>query len=68
MLLIILCLKGAPTGNCIQSSSSNTSRVCEIYAWCPVENKSDEQIINGTLNYTIFIRNNIEFDKFQKKE
>ena len=28
---------GVPTGNCIKSSLNPEMRVCEIFAWCPVE-------------------------------
>ena len=61
---------GFPNGKCIKSSLLNTTKVCEVFAWCPVENSIENinNMIGGILNYTIFVRNNIEFEKFDKKE
>jgi hypothetical protein len=64
------CFEGAPTGRCIQSTYKNTTSVCEIHAWCPVENfnTNKQNIIDGTLNHTILISNNIQFEEFVEKE
>jgi hypothetical protein len=65
----LIFLIGFPNGKCIKSSINNTKNVCEVFAWCPVENdETVNNIISGILNYTIFVRNNIEFEKFDKKE
>lgn len=56
---------------CIQSSVKKDIKVCEIKAWCPLEHDSDrkeDNLIRNVLNYTIFIRNNIEFKKFNKRQ
>ncbi|CAF0949069.1 unnamed protein product [Brachionus calyciflorus] len=62
---------GIPTGKCVNSSTTPGVSVCEIRAWCPVEHESErneDHLIRNVLNYTIFIKNDVEFKKFKKKE
>ncbi len=62
---------GAPTGKCINSSIVANKRVCEVNAWCPTEHdnaRKEDNIIRNTLNFTIFIKNEIEFKKFGMKQ
>ena len=43
----------------------------KIKAWCPSEHDNDRKedtLIRNILNYTIFIKNDIEFKKFRKKQ
>nr|CDS27370.1 p2X purinoceptor 4 [Hymenolepis microstoma] len=62
---------GVRTGKCIDYI--NGVGVCEIYGWCPVEN--DEIVIDYDLNkrfemisnYTVYIKNDIEFPNFGVK-
>nr|AFV69113.1 P2X receptor [Lymnaea stagnalis] len=58
---------GPLTGKCVNSTGA--LKVCEIYGWCPVENGSPyknltQPILAGSQNFTVFIKNNIEFPKF----
>ena len=62
---------GAATGRCVKSSMSHNKKVCEVSAWCPTEHdneRTEDNIIRNTLNFTIFIKNEIEFKKFDKKQ
>jgi len=61
---------GLPTGKCIESTILNQTKLCEINAWCPVENdiNTGANMIINSLSYTIFIKNDIEFKKFKRKE
>lgn len=62
---------GIPTGKCIQSSVRPDLKVCEIKAWCPAEHDNDrfeDNVVRNVLNYTIFVKNNIEFKLFNKKQ
>ena len=60
---------GVRTGKCV--NIVNGSGVCEIYGWCPPEN--DTIIIDYNLeerfqmlsNYTVYIKNDIEFARFR---
>ncbi|VDN28208.1 unnamed protein product [Dibothriocephalus latus] len=61
---------GVHTGKCLKISSG--SGVCEIYAWCPLENdthvlKNGVQSLDFIRNYTVYIKNDIEFPKFNVK-
>uniref|UniRef100_A0A183T7C5 ATP receptor n=1 Tax=Schistocephalus solidus TaxID=70667 RepID=A0A183T7C5_SCHSO len=61
---------GVPTGKCLKPPSR--SGVCEIYAWCPLENdthvlKNGQQTLDFIRNYTVYIKNNIEFPQFEVK-
>ncbi|CAG5126493.1 unnamed protein product, partial [Candidula unifasciata] len=57
---------GPVTGRCVPSSIPGQPNVCEIYGWCPVEDDSPDQVLTfeDILNFTVFIKNNIEFPKF----
>jgi hypothetical protein len=62
---------GIPTGKCIASSVNSKVNVCEVKAWCPTEHdneRKEDTLIRNVLNYTIFIKNDIEFKKFRKKQ
>ncbi|CAF0928545.1 unnamed protein product [Brachionus calyciflorus] len=58
---------GIPTGKCIRKDNKTNIK---IFSWCPVEDENDrneDQLIRNVLNFTIFIKNDIEFKKFKKK-
>jgi len=62
---------GVATGKCVNSTLNETvGEVCEIHAWCPVEwikipsNDSYVASLGASENFTVFIKNNIEFPKF----
>jgi len=60
---------GAVTGECIHDNSTET-KTCEIFGWCPLEKdkvKSRTPVLKGAKNFTVFIKNNIEFPKFGVK-
>lgn len=61
-------------GTCIfdnNTSSKNTSQInpsgrCELEGWCPVENdRNIPKPIMDALNFTIFVKNFIEFPRFK---
>ncbi|KAE8635208.1 hypothetical protein XENTR_v10002544 [Xenopus tropicalis] len=57
---------GVQTGKCVPYNS--TVNTCEIFAWCPVENDThvpDPAFLNGAENFTVLIKNNIWYPKFQ---
>ncbi|VDN17931.1 unnamed protein product [Dibothriocephalus latus] len=59
---------GVHTGNCLKQPSG--SGVCELYAWCPLENdthvlKDGQRTLEFIRNYTVYIKNDIEFPKFK---
>ncbi|CAF1099834.1 unnamed protein product, partial [Brachionus calyciflorus] len=60
---------GIPTGKCIDSPL-NGIKVCEISGWCPVEieTESTRNLIENIENFTIFIKNDIQFKKYGKKQ
>ncbi|XP_055957799.1 P2X purinoceptor 4 isoform X2 [Patella vulgata] len=60
---------GVKTGNCKQLPTNSSVEVCEIYAWCPVEkdDKPSKPVLLASQNFTVFIKNNIEFGKFGVK-
>ncbi len=58
---------GIKTGNCVNSSSDASVRVCEIRGWCPVEVDqlpSDGVLLDEAVNFTLFVRNTVQFSKF----
>lgn len=62
---------GSPTGKCINSTMNDGIKVCEVNAWCPTEHdnkRTEDNLIRNTMNFTIFIKNEIEFKKYQRKE
>ncbi|KAL5017512.1 hypothetical protein ScPMuIL_007101 [Solemya velum] len=62
---------GIFTGHCIPSNYSAGTDVCEVYAWCPVENgmrkSPSPPVLEASKNFTVFVKNNIEFPKFGVK-
>lgn len=61
---------GIPTGKCVTSSINSSVTVCQIASWCPVENeiKDGRNLIQNVGNYTIFIKNDVKFELFNKRE
>ncbi|KAK3750952.1 hypothetical protein RRG08_009211 [Elysia crispata] len=62
---------GPITGKCVDSDfpKFNGTKVCQIYGWCPVENDDlleslKKPVLQNASNFTVFIKNNIEFPKF----
>ncbi|CAF1268162.1 unnamed protein product [Rotaria magnacalcarata] len=72
-------INGRWTGRCIMRSNVNqfnevnttknqTTGLCELQGWCPVENdRAEATFINEVVNFTIFIKNFIEFPAFHVK-
>ncbi|CAF1364298.1 unnamed protein product [Rotaria sordida] len=67
-----LCVKGASTndglgfltGQCVKSSEDTTKTVCEINAWCPLENTKSTQYrinIDNLRNFTVFMKTAVIF-------
>lgn len=50
--------QGIFTGNC---SANNR---CEMYSWCPLENDSNPDIVNGVGDFTAFVKVDINFHAF----
>ena len=65
---------GKETGNCVQSDREKNKKVhaCEISGWCPVEldilPNSDQPLIKGTENFTVFIKNSISIPWFDEEK
>ena len=65
---------GKETGSCIESDRDTDDDVytCEIMGWCPVEldvfPKVDRALIQGTENFTVFIKNAISFPWFDTRK
>lgn len=68
---------GIKTGRCVKADRGDKPhlKVCEIYAWCPVEidelpmqhfNLSPGVPLLETENFTVLIKNSIQFPKFNK--
>jgi len=52
--------------NFLISSSQSIIGLCELEGWCPVENDADiPEPIRDALNFTIFVKNFIEFPRFK---
>jgi hypothetical protein len=69
---LIICLFFNYLGTCLIKNNSlkNISQPiigrCELEGWCPVENDQDiPKPINDALNFTIFVKNFIEFPRFK---
>lgn len=63
---------GQTTGKCVNSTQVPGKFVCEVKAWCPVEYdvlplKNNRVLINGAENYTVLIKNSIDFPFFGSK-
>ncbi|KAM9853856.1 P2X purinoceptor 5-like [Aulostomus maculatus] len=56
---------GIKTGRCLQRDDNSTG-TCEILGWCPVERKFKPQrpLLTNAENFTIFIKNFIQFPRF----
>ncbi|XP_041058802.1 P2X purinoceptor 4-like isoform X2 [Carcharodon carcharias] len=56
---------GVLTGKCVKYNEE--VKTCEIFAWCPVENDTvipKPAILGAAENFTVLIKNNIAFPKF----
>jgi hypothetical protein len=69
---LIICLFFNYLGRCLirNNSSLNSSQSvigrCELEGWCPVENdRNVPKPIRDALNFTIFVKNFIEFPRFK---
>ncbi|XP_056008746.1 P2X purinoceptor 4-like isoform X2 [Ostrea edulis] len=61
-----------PVGNGVLTGKCNTDvGRCDIYAWCPVEKGTLEipkpAVLENSKDFTVFIKNNIEFPKYNVK-
>ncbi|CAC5361215.1 P2RX4 [Mytilus coruscus] len=64
--------KVLPAGNGLLTGECNTTAgLCLVRAWCPVENGAlkppDPPALLGSKDFTVFIKNNIQFPKFKVK-
>ncbi|XP_054852741.1 P2X purinoceptor 7 [Eublepharis macularius] len=56
---------GIQTGRCVKYNT--TVKTCEVMAWCPVESTKSAPkpaILRSAENFTVLIKNNIHFPKF----
>ncbi|NWW87716.1 P2RX7 protein, partial [Rhynochetos jubatus] len=56
---------GIQTGKCV--SYNGTVKTCEVKAWCPVEsmeNPPKPAVLSSSEDFTVLIKNNIQFPKF----
>uniref|UniRef100_A0A3B4XL40 P2X purinoceptor n=1 Tax=Seriola lalandi dorsalis TaxID=1841481 RepID=A0A3B4XL40_SERLL len=53
-------------GRCLRKDESSNG-TCEIYGWCPIERKFKPQgpLLTNAENFTIYIKNFIQFPKFK---
>ncbi|KAG8222245.1 hypothetical protein J437_LFUL001443, partial [Ladona fulva] len=63
---------GITTGKCIISTQKPEVKVCQVAAWCPVEInklplKNNKVLISGAENYTVLIKNSIQFASLRGK-
>ncbi|NXY86019.1 P2RX7 protein, partial [Alcedo cyanopectus] len=57
---------GIQTGRCVNYNA--TVKTCEVHAWCPVEsteNPPEPAVLRSSENFTVLIKNNIHFPKFE---
>ncbi|XP_059187254.1 P2X purinoceptor 5-like [Centropristis striata] len=56
---------GIMSGRCLKKDE-NSSGTCEIYGWCPIERKFKPKgpLLTNAENFTIYIKNFIQFPKF----
>ncbi|XP_068568839.1 P2X purinoceptor 5-like [Cebidichthys violaceus] len=56
---------GIMSGRCLRKDENSTS-TCEIYGWCPIERKFKPKgpLLTNAENFTIYIKNFINFPKF----
>lgn len=54
------------SGLCLRTDK-NTTGTCEIFGWCPIEKKIKPQkpLLTNAENFTIYIKNFIQFPKFK---
>ncbi|XP_022616967.1 P2X purinoceptor 5-like isoform X2 [Seriola dumerili] len=57
---------GIMSGRCLRKDE-NSNGTCEIYGWCPIERKFKPQgpLLTNAENFTIYIKNFIQFPKFK---
>ncbi|NXG76695.1 P2RX7 protein, partial [Baryphthengus martii] len=56
---------GVQTGRCVNYNA--TVKTCEVKAWCPVESMEgppEPAVLRSSENFTVLIKNNIHFPKF----
>ena len=55
------------SGSCVPTSSDGR-HLCEISAWCPVENDEllslDAPVLSNTEKFTVYIKNSVAFPYF----
>ncbi|XP_042073994.1 P2X purinoceptor 5-like, partial [Haplochromis burtoni] len=56
---------GVMSGKCIRNNE-NSNGTCEIFGWCPTEKniKPQKPLLKNAENFTIYIKNFIQFPKF----
>ncbi|XP_074635329.1 P2X purinoceptor 4-like [Acropora palmata] len=69
---------GVRTGKCVLADRGKAGlKVCQIYSWCPIEidvvPMPDFNLTNGeplldTENFTVLIKNNVQFPKFNESK
>uniref|UniRef100_A0A3Q0SXP9 Uncharacterized protein n=1 Tax=Amphilophus citrinellus TaxID=61819 RepID=A0A3Q0SXP9_AMPCI len=66
-MTVLLCplSKGVMSGRCLREDENSTG-TCEIFGWCPTERtfKSQKPMLMNAENFTIYIKNFIQFSKF----
>ncbi|XP_037322114.2 P2X purinoceptor 5-like [Pungitius pungitius] len=57
---------GIMTGKCVTKGENSTGS-CEVFSWCPIEKeyKPKDPLLTNAENFTIYIKNFINFAKFQ---
>nr|XP_057936503.1 P2X purinoceptor 5-like isoform X1 [Doryrhamphus excisus] len=62
---IVVAGHGVMSGRCVRSGQNSTG-TCEIFGWCPVERpfKPQRSLLTNAENFTIYIKNFIQFPKF----
>ncbi|KAM8854006.1 P2X purinoceptor 5-like [Synchiropus picturatus] len=63
---ILMTGHGVTSGRCVRREGTSPG-TCEIFAWCPVEQvfKPKRPLLINAENFTIYIKNFIQFPKFQ---
>ncbi|XP_078100321.1 P2X purinoceptor 5-like [Sander vitreus] len=62
---MIVAGNGIMSGRCLRKDENSTG-TCEIYGWCPIERifKPQWPLLTNAENFTIYIKNFIQFPKF----
>ncbi|XP_042271152.1 P2X purinoceptor 5-like isoform X1 [Thunnus thynnus] len=57
---------GVESGRCLREDE-NSNGTCEIFGWCPIERRFKPQgpLLTSAENFTIYIKNFIQFPKFK---